>query len=189
MDLLDTFSDADGTPLEDHTPDAGPPWQVGLGQLTIRGGALQSGTRGNSHCHRGAGGTSYRHRVTFTARGVALGLRVHKNLFRYQDAANYWALYASNQGNLDLVKVASGQVTHLATRPWLVSEGQQFTLEVEVTPASVRCFVDGDEMPGLASADAELADATHVGIGFVRQSDVGEASRCDLQTAEALPAE
>src|ERR1700736_354279 len=110
--LSDTFTDATGTLLQNHTPDVGPAWTKVAGTPQVNANQAVGGSAGDNLVVADAGAAD----VVQTL-DMIFAASDSSRLYlvgRYSDSSNYWQVY-NLAGTWRISKVVAGAETVLAT--------------------------------------------------------------------------
>lgn len=162
--VRDTFTDADTTELQNHTPDldrVGGGWTAGS-TMQIIGNRLTPTTTTWRTVQIDTGKANVEHTCTFCIGGH--DKQPHGPLLRYASAGNYWVVEIQKSGSeLQIQEWSSGSPTVRATTvvsPNLVINGV-YALVVTAAGTTITATLDGGNQVSYASATAHLTATIH----------------------------
>lgn len=169
--LWDTFTDANGTALQDHTPEVGGPW-------VMLNSAAWSILDDAARCTAGGFGklavcdvgepdvaTRIRYRPTGTSEdGIAC---------RVSDASNYWVVdWPQSINAFRLFRVLAGSAATVSSASYTMAAGQEYVIEVRSVGSVISLTVNGAPVLSYTGA-TDLLTATKVGIMSTATSTQG----------------
>lgn len=160
----DTFTDANGTALESHTPDVdvvGGGWVKVNSSADIQSNQLNAAGGGTIVYTIDTGQSNYVLTITKVAGGNAASV-----IFRYTDENNKW-LARRNGGTLELYRRTSGTWTLMDSTATTPSTGS-YTLVITCNGTSITVETQGDTV---SATNSDHQTATRIGIDT--QSHVG----------------
>jgi hypothetical protein len=189
--VSDTFTDTDGTLLEDHTPEVGSAWikRAGTGTSGIQSNVLQP-VLWTSHTNGAVPGSNeYDINCDFTPDTSTNNVNFWVYGY-YQDESNmYFARYAHSAGGgfLDIWKRVLGAYTKLDTleEALIDDTAVDFKFELRNDPVQ-KLYIDDVEK--LSTTDSDLTDAGVVGVRLFANYTVDNFIANDTATAESTNA-
>lgn len=154
--LLDTFTDTNGTVLTSHTMDIGPGWTNDSAFFDIQGNATreQFGTAGCVYSNAGVASGVYR--VTVSAAGGFMALRV-------TDSNNMIFAVNSNSTTLTLTRREAGADTVIISNASLSTISYPATFVITISGNNFTVLEQGTGQ-SIAGSDAFNASATRFGF-------------------------